>query len=80
MGNETQQARASEMASQRDSQMEIDRLVDSFFALFSNRNGARPNLDGIFELFVPQGIIAKIANQEAEISTLKDSFRRAWPC
>jgi ribosomal-protein-serine acetyltransferase len=51
---------------------EIDRLVGSFFELFSNRDGIQPNLSAIFELFVPQGIITKTSGQEPEISSLQD--------
>src|SRR4051812_18001873 len=57
-------------ANQLEAKTEIDRLTASFFALFSNRNGA-PDLDQIFELFVPEGLIAKCTNADPEISTLE---------
>jgi hypothetical protein len=54
-----------------DAKAEIDRLADSFFALFSNRDGA-PVLDRIFDLFVPNGLIAKCTDPDPEISTLQE--------
>jgi ribosomal-protein-serine acetyltransferase len=50
----------------------IDRLVGSFFELFSNRNGIPPHLDLIFDLFVPQGVLIKTSGPEPEISSLRD--------
>jgi GNAT superfamily N-acetyltransferase len=50
---------------------EIDGLADSFFALFSNRDGA-PDLERIFDLFVPDGVIAKCTGPDPEISTLHE--------
>jgi len=50
---------------------EIDRLTNSFFALFCNRDGA-PELDRIFDLFVPHGLIAKCTGPDPEISTLHE--------
>jgi ribosomal-protein-serine acetyltransferase len=50
---------------------DIDRLTESFFALFSNRGGVRPELGRIFDLFVPQGIIARCAGSAPEISSLE---------
>jgi hypothetical protein len=54
-----------------DAKAEIDRLADSFFALFSNRDDA-PDLARIFDLFVPNGLIAKCTNSDPEISTLEE--------
>ena len=54
-----------------DAKAEIDRLTDSFFALFSNRDGA-PDLGGIFDLFVPNGLITKCTGRDPEISTLHE--------
>ena len=50
---------------------ELDRLTESFFALFSNRDGA-PELGRIFELFVPNGIIAKCTSVDPELTTLRE--------
>ncbi|HXH94281.1 MAG TPA: DUF4440 domain-containing protein [Thermoanaerobaculia bacterium] len=55
-----------------DAQVEIDRLTDSFFALYSNRDGVRPDLGRIFDLFVPNGLIAKCTGPDPEISTLHE--------
>jgi hypothetical protein len=49
---------------------EIDQLTRAFFELFSNRDGMRPDLGRIFDLFVPQGVIARCAGRVPEISTL----------
>jgi hypothetical protein len=38
---------------------QIDALVAAFFALFSNRGGAVPNLRAIFDLCIPQAVISK---------------------
>jgi hypothetical protein len=54
-----------------DAKAEIDRLVDSFFALFSNRDGA-PELGRVFDLFVSNGLIAKCTGADPEISTLQE--------
>lgn len=54
-----------------DAKAEIGRLTDSFFALFSNRDGA-PDLERIFDLFVPNGLIAKCTGADPEISTLQE--------
>jgi len=55
-----------------DAKAEIDRLTDSFFDLFSNRDGVRPDLGRIFDLFVPNGLIAKCTGPDPEISTLHE--------
>lgn len=54
-----------------DAKAAIDRLTNSFFALFSNRDGA-PDLDRIFDLFMPQGLVAKCTGPDPEISTLHE--------
>ena len=55
-----------------DVKNEIDQLTAAFFGLFSNLDGARPELERIFDLFVPQGLIAKCGERDPEISTLRD--------
>ena len=50
----------------------IDLLTASFFGLFSNLGGVSPDLTRIFDLFVPQGLIAKCAGDDPEISTLQE--------
>ncbi len=49
---------------------EIDALVRSFFQLFSNRAGIRPELDRIFGLFVPRGLLVKCGGEEPEVCSL----------
>jgi hypothetical protein len=51
---------------------EIDHLTESFFALFSNRNGAEPDLRRIHDLVVPEGVIAKCVDPTPEISNLEE--------
>ena len=51
---------------------EIDHLVGSFFALFSNGKGREPDLHRIFDLFVPPGILIKASGQEPEITSIQD--------
>ncbi len=55
-----------------DAKAEIDRLAESFFGLFSNRDGVRPDLGRIFDLFIPNGLIAKCTGPDPEISTLHE--------
>lgn len=59
-------------AAPADAKSEIDRLTESFFQLFSNRGGATPRLERIFDLFVPEGIIARCGDGTAEITTLQE--------
>jgi hypothetical protein len=54
-------------------QTEIDRLTASFFSLFCNQGGRRPELTRIRDLFVPEGVIARSVGPIPEISTL-DAF------
>jgi hypothetical protein len=49
---------------------EIDELTRSFFGLFSNVGGVKPGLDRVFDLFVPQCLIAKCGALDPEVSTL----------
>jgi hypothetical protein len=54
-----------------DDERAIDALVAAFFALFSNRGGVRPNLRAIFDLCIPQAVIAKCVAPVPEISSLE---------
>ena len=38
---------------------EIDEIVGAFFRLFTNRDGALPNLRGVFDLCIPEAVICK---------------------
>jgi len=59
-------------AGDAEAKREIDRLVRSFFELFSNRGGVVPELNAIFDLFVPRGIISKCVAVPPEVSTLEE--------
>lgn len=54
-------------------QTAIDRLVEDFFSVFSNRDGARPRLQRLRELFIPEGVIIKHGGLQPEVYNL-DSF------
>ena len=51
---------------------EIDQLIASFFELFGNRGGRRPDLGRIRELFVPEGVLARCVGSIPEVSGLED--------
>ena len=51
---------------------QIDQLIASFFDLFNNRGGRRPDLAGVRELFVREGLIAKCVASTPEVTTLED--------
>jgi hypothetical protein len=51
---------------------DIDRLVQSFFALFSNRGGVLPDLSRVRDLFLAQGVIAKWHEGTLEVMTLDE--------
>ncbi|HEY8298791.1 MAG TPA: hypothetical protein VIG32_12310 [Candidatus Baltobacteraceae bacterium] len=42
---------------------EIDRLSQRFYSLFTNRGGTTPNVAGIHELFIPEGVIVKTCGE-----------------
>ncbi|NKI68882.1 DUF4440 domain-containing protein [Collimonas pratensis] len=52
-------------------QSEIDALVRAFFSVFTNKNGARPEVDAIHRMFIPQGLIIKCHGDHREIYTLQ---------
>lgn len=56
---------------QADDQSEIDALVRAFFSVFTNKNGARPDVDAIHRMFIPQGLIIRCNGAEREIYTLQ---------
>ncbi|MFA6959096.1 MAG: DUF4440 domain-containing protein [Thermoanaerobaculia bacterium] len=61
----------SPAAADVDAKCAIDRLVASFFGLFSNRGGVVPDLNAIFELFIAEGIVSKCVAVPPEVSTLE---------
>jgi len=54
-----------------DDRHAIDALVDAFFRLFSNRDGATPSLQAIFDLCIPQAVICKCAGSAPEVMSLQ---------
>ncbi len=48
----------------------IDKLVKAFFNSFTNKGGAKPDLEGIYRLFIPEGIIIKNSGAEPEVYNL----------
>lgn len=52
-------------------QQAIDELVRAFFDLFSNRGGAAPRLRAIFDLCIPEAIIAKCVSPVPEVTSLE---------
>ena len=60
------------MTTDSDAKREIDRLVGSFYALFSNGGGTVPRLERIFDLFVPRGIVSRCVDVAPEVSTLQE--------
>jgi len=52
-------------------QQSIDDLVERFFALFSNRDGAVPDLRRIVDLCVPEAVISKCVGAVPEVMTLE---------
>lgn len=51
---------------------EIDQLIATFFALFTNEDGRRPDVGRARELFVREGRIAKCLGSAPEIMTLDE--------
>jgi hypothetical protein len=53
-----------------EDQRAIDALVAAFFALFTNRGGAKPNLQAIHDLCLPEAVISKCTGPVPEVYTL----------
>lgn len=54
-------------------QQDIDTLTTQFFSLFTNKDGALPNVNAIKDIFIPEGIITNNAGENTVINDL-DSF------
>ncbi|NUW35308.1 DUF4440 domain-containing protein [Nonomuraea sp. SMC257] len=52
---------------------EIDELMRAFMGAFTNTGGARPDVDVVRELFIPQGMIIKNVGDELVVYDL-DAF------
>lgn len=50
---------------------DIDKLVDSFFSLFSVKKGTKADLSAIFKLFISEGLIVKSGSINPEIYNLQ---------
>jgi hypothetical protein len=48
----------------------IDALTKRFFSLFTNAGGAAPQVDEIFDLFIPEGTIIKNVSPQKEVYNL----------
>ena len=49
----------------------IDALTKRFFNLFTNTEGASPQVEEIFDLFIPEGIIIKNVSPSTEVYNLR---------
>jgi len=49
----------------------IDELTRQFFTLFTNTNDTAPDLDRIYQLFIPEGMIIKNINSKTEVYDLQ---------
>ena len=53
-----------------EAKQEIDKLVKSFFNLFSIKKGCKADLSSIYELFIQEGLIVKCSSPTPEIYNL----------
>lgn len=49
----------------------LDELTRIFYNLFTNKDGKKPNVEGIHQLFIPEGLIIKNSGSAPEIYTLQ---------
>ncbi len=54
-----------------EAKLSIDKLVKSFFCLFTVEEGTKADLSAIYQLFIPEGLIIKCSNINPEIYNLK---------
>ncbi len=52
---------------QSDDEIAIDDLTAVFFSAFTNRGGAMPNVDSLYEVFIPEARIVKNIDGSPEI-------------
>lgn len=55
----------------QETKLIIDELVNTFFGLFSVKEGGKADLSAIYRLFIPEGLIIKNASSTPEIYDLK---------
>jgi len=63
---------SSASLAQAADQSDIDALVRAFFSVFTNKDGARPDLDAIHRMFIPQGLIIKCSDAQPVIYTIAE--------
>jgi len=51
---------------------QIDALVARFFAAFTNRGGAVPDVEGLAGLFIAGGVIVKAVGSDTEVYSVRD--------
>ncbi|MEU9193070.1 DUF4440 domain-containing protein [Streptomyces hundungensis] len=56
-----------------DAEAEIDQLMRAFLGAFTNTDGARPDLNVVREVFIPQGVIINNSGAEPVVYDL-DAF------
>lgn len=56
----------------------IDALAKRFFSLFTNAGGAAPQVDEVFDLFIPEGIIIKNVGHQTEVYNLPQFVEPRW--
>ena len=49
----------------------IDRVIRDFMGVFSNKGGAKPNLDLIYDLFIREGLIIRNSGPVPEVFNLE---------
>ncbi|WP_442600796.1 hypothetical protein [Paenibacillus sp. KN14-4R] len=49
----------------------LDAITASFFQVFTNKDGVKPNVNLIHELFIPSGIIIRNTDSTPEVYTLQ---------
>jgi hypothetical protein len=54
-----------------DDKVAIDQLATRFYSLFTNRDGASPNVAGIHDLFIAEGVIVKTCGELPVVYDLK---------
>lgn len=55
-----------------DDQAAIDRLVTTFFSLFTNADGATPAVARVYDLCIPEAVIIKAAGGAPEVCGLRN--------
>lgn len=59
------------MQKNSETKLILDNLTGQFFSLFTNKEGNKLNLENIYTLFIPEGMIIKNTGAAPEINTLE---------